>query len=89
MVAQNFNCVCECSTMKSGAIGAGVMYLAGVKSLSEGGSAPAAKVEEKLAKAKEKYDIPASYEPVMKGFFTSYMTEVYKAGRDTVAPRES
>jgi hypothetical protein len=49
MVAQNFNCVCECSTMKSGAIGAGVMYLAGVKSLSEGGSAPAAKVEEKLA----------------------------------------
>jgi len=43
----------------------------------------ASKVEEKLAKAKEKYDIPASYEPVMKGFFTSYMTEVYKAGRDT------
>ena len=49
VVTSNFNCVCECSTMKSGAIGAGVMYLAGVKSLSEGGSAPAAKVEEKLA----------------------------------------
>ena len=44
----------------------------------------AQKVEEKLIKAKEKYDIPEAYEPVMKGFFTSYMTEVYKAGKDTV-----
>merc|ERR1719409_2381052 len=42
----------------------------------------AKKVEEKLAKAKEKYPIPAAYEPVMQGFFTSYMTEVYKAGND-------
>jgi len=41
------------------------------------------KVEEKLAKAKEKYDIPEQYEGVMQGFFTSYMTSVYKAGRDT------
>jgi len=28
------------------------------------------------------YPIPAEYEPVMQGFFTSYMTEVYKAGND-------
>jgi len=41
------------------------------------------KVEAKLAKAKEKYNIPAEYEAIMQGFFTSYMTEVYKAGRDT------
>lgn len=46
MVTSNFNCMCECSTMKSTAMGAGVMYLAGVKSLSEGSPA---KVEEKLA----------------------------------------
>jgi len=43
----------------------------------------AKKVAEKLEKAKEKYSIPEEYEPVMQGFFTSYMTEVYKAGRDT------
>jgi len=36
------------------------------------------KVEEKLAKAKELYTIPEQYEGVMQGFFTSYMTEVYK-----------
>ena len=41
------------------------------------------KVEEKLAKAKEKYSIPAKYEPIMQGLFTSYMTEVYKSGKDT------
>ena len=40
------------------------------------------KVADKLAKAKERYDIPEAYEPVMQGFFTSYMTQVYKAGRD-------
>ena len=28
------------------------------------------------------YPIPEQYEPVMQGFFTSYMTEVYKAGND-------
>lgn len=28
------------------------------------------------------YPIPEKYEPVMQGFFTSYMTEVYKAGND-------
>ena len=42
----------------------------------------AKKVADKLAKAKEKYPIPEKYEPVMQGFFTSYMTEVYKAGND-------
>ena len=29
------------------------------------------------------YTIPAAYEPVMQSFFTTYMTEVYKAGKDT------
>ena len=42
----------------------------------------AKKVADKLVKAKEKYNIPESYEPVMQGFFTSYMTQVYKAGKD-------
>ena len=40
------------------------------------------KVNEKLAKAKEKYDIPEKWESVMGGFFTSYMANVYKAGND-------
>jgi len=40
------------------------------------------KVAAKLAKAQEKYDIPEQYVNVMGGFFTSYMTEVYKAGND-------
>jgi hypothetical protein len=40
------------------------------------------KVAEKLAKAQEKYDVPDKYMNVMSGFFTSYMTEVYKAGMD-------
>jgi glycerol-3-phosphate O-acyltransferase len=43
----------------------------------------AKKVEEKLTKAKEKYDIPEKYEGVMASLFTSYMTQVYKAGKDT------
>ena len=34
------------------------------------------------SKLAEKYNIPESYEPVMQGFFTSYMTQVYKAGKD-------
>jgi len=42
----------------------------------------AEKVKKKLLAAKEKYPIPEKYEPVMQGFFTSYMTEVYKAGND-------
>ena len=42
----------------------------------------AQKVAKKLADAQDKYDIPAKYVDVMGGFFTSYMTEVYKAGRD-------
>lgn len=42
----------------------------------------AQKVSEKLKKAQEKYDIPERYMNVMSGFFTSYMTEVYKAGND-------
>jgi glycerol-3-phosphate O-acyltransferase len=41
------------------------------------------KVSDKLAKAKEKYTIPEKYEGVMADLFTSYMTEVYKAGKDT------
>lgn len=40
------------------------------------------KVAEKLERAKEKYAIPDKYLNVMSGFFTSYMTEVYKAGLD-------
>jgi glycerol-3-phosphate O-acyltransferase len=40
------------------------------------------KVAEKLARAQEKYDIPEKYMSVLGGFFTSYMTEVYKAGND-------
>jgi len=40
------------------------------------------KVAEKLARAQEKYDIPDKYVDVMGGFFTSYMTEIYKAGLD-------
>jgi len=40
------------------------------------------KVQKKLEKAKEKYDIPDKYMDVMSGFFTSYMTNVYKAGND-------
>ena len=40
------------------------------------------KVAEKLARAQEKYDVPDKYLDVMGGFFTSYMTEVYKAGLD-------
>lgn len=40
------------------------------------------KVAEKLARAREKYTIPDKYVDVMGGFFTSYMTEVYKAGLD-------
>ena len=47
-VAENFKCVCECSTMKSAAMGAGCLYLCGVKSLSERGSA-STKVEGKTA----------------------------------------
>jgi hypothetical protein len=47
VVTSNFNCVCECSTMKSTAMGVGALYLCGVKSLSEGSAAP--KVEEKMA----------------------------------------
>ena len=46
-VASNFNCICECSTMKTTALGAGALYACGVKSLSERG--PAAKVEGKTA----------------------------------------
>ena len=42
----------------------------------------AKKVADKLERAKEKYDIPESYVGVMGGFFTSYMTEVYKSGKD-------
>jgi glycerol-3-phosphate O-acyltransferase len=40
------------------------------------------KVEEKLAKAQEKYEIPDQYVKVMSGFFSCYMTEVYNAGHD-------
>lgn len=40
------------------------------------------KVAEKLARAQVKYDIPEKYIDVMGGFFTSYMTEIYKAGLD-------
>lgn len=40
------------------------------------------KVADKLAKAREKYDIPDKYVNVMEGFFTSYMTQVYLAGND-------
>ena len=47
-VASNFNCICECSTMKTTALGAGALYICGVKSLSERGSV-ATKVEEKTA----------------------------------------
>lgn len=43
----------------------------------------AQKVTDKLEKAKEKYNIPEKYEAVMVDLFTSYMTEVYKAGKDT------
>jgi len=42
----------------------------------------AEKVAKKLAAAQEKYDIPEQYLNVMEGFFTSYMTQVYKAGND-------
>jgi hypothetical protein len=35
VVTSNFNCVCECSTMKSTAMGVGALYLCGVKSLSD------------------------------------------------------
>jgi len=42
----------------------------------------AKKVADKLEKAQEKYDIPSKYIDVMGGFFTSYMTNVYKAGND-------
>jgi len=42
----------------------------------------AQKVAAKLEKAQEKYDIPDKWAAVMKGFFTSYMTNVYKAGND-------
>ena len=47
-VTENFKCVCECSTMKTTAMGAGCLYLCGVKSLSERTSA-ATKVEGKNA----------------------------------------
>ena len=40
------------------------------------------KVQDKLTKAQEKYDIPEKWMNVMGGFFTSYMTSVYKAGND-------
>lgn len=40
------------------------------------------KVADKLARAREKYTIPDKYVDVMGGFFTSYMTEIYKAGLD-------
>mmetsp|Transcript_140778 Transcript_140778/g.259223 ORF Transcript_140778/g.259223 Transcript_140778/m.259223 type:complete len:426 (+) Transcript_140778:56-1333(+) len=42
----------------------------------------AQKVADKLEKASEKYDIPEKYMVIMKSLFTSYMTEVYKAGND-------
>ena len=42
----------------------------------------AGKVADKLAKAREKYDIPDKWAGIMEGFFTSYMTEVYRAGND-------
>lgn len=42
----------------------------------------AQKVGEKLARAQEKYDVPEKYMKIMTSFFTSYMTEVYKAGND-------
>merc|ERR1719387_1171499 len=42
----------------------------------------AQKVAAKLEAAQEKYDIPQDYLDVMSSFFTSYMTEVYKAGND-------
>lgn len=47
-VTSNFNCICECSTMKSAAMGAGALYLCGVKSLSERGSVTT-KLDEKTA----------------------------------------
>ena len=40
------------------------------------------KVKEKLEKAQEKYDVPEKYLAIMGGFFTSYMTEVYRSGND-------
>lgn len=42
----------------------------------------AQKVAKKLADAQEKYEIPQKYLDIMGGFFTSYMTEVYKSGND-------
>lgn len=42
----------------------------------------AQKVADKLAKAREKYNISDKYATIMESLFTSYMTEVYKAGKD-------
>lgn len=42
----------------------------------------AQKVEDKLAKAREKYEIPDKYMGILSSLFTNYMTEVYKAGKD-------
>merc|ERR1712113_1296827 len=40
------------------------------------------KVAAKLQAAQEKYDIPENYLTLMQSFFSSYMTEIYMAGRD-------